>query len=211
MKDTFKVRVVNTKTQSSTTINSTAETLGELKSELSNAGIDYDGMTFLEGSTKTELKDDSSILPTQVPVKVNGAVTGELTNNLVFFLTATAKKIESGAMDRKAAYAAFKANQSLADAFKKSTGKNYTNAATDTLVAFIEKHSVKAPKAAACCNDDFKANVEKYVESLREAGEISDRVYNNLLIVLNGGSVEPEEKFTYSDDDIDRMYGDWMK
>jgi hypothetical protein len=108
MKETFRVSVVNTRTQSRTDIESNAVTLADLKAELSEKGVDYSGMTFMEGSTKVELKDDSSILPTNVPVKRNGVATGETTNNLVFFLTTPNKNIKSGAMTRLEVYAEIK-------------------------------------------------------------------------------------------------------
>ena len=64
-----------------------------------------DGMTFYEGTSKVELKDDASVLPHDVPYK------GQTTNELVFMLTNTNKKIRSGAdMSRADAYAAIKAN-----------------------------------------------------------------------------------------------------
>ena len=128
MKETFTVSVVNTRTQGRNNIESNAETLGQLKEELRAAGISFDGMTFMEGSTKTELKDDSSILPTNVPVKRGGVATGETTNNLVFFLTAPEKHISSGAVaDRKEAYAYMKSHPEVAKAFTAKFGKNYTN------------------------------------------------------------------------------------
>ena len=85
-----KITIVSTKTQKKSVIMSGAETLGELKKDLREAGIDYDGMTFYEGTSKVELKDDASVLPHDVPYK------GQTTNELVFMLTNTNKKIRSG-------------------------------------------------------------------------------------------------------------------
>ena len=76
------------------TIQSSAETLGELKRDLAQNGIDYEGKTFREGLSRTELVDDASVLPRDLEWK------GAKTNNLVFTLTTANKKIRSGAMSR---------------------------------------------------------------------------------------------------------------
>lgn len=85
-----KITIVSTKTQKKSVIMSAATTLAELKTDLRQNGIDYTGMTFYEGTSKTELKNDASVLPHDVPYK------GILTNELVFMLTNTNKKIRSG-------------------------------------------------------------------------------------------------------------------
>lgn len=220
MKETFKVSVVNTRTQSRTDIESNAVTLAELKRDLSNAGIDYSGMTFMEGSTKVELKDDSSILPTNVPVKRNGTATGETTNDLVFFLTTPNKNIKSGAMSRAEAYEYMKENPEAAAAFKSEhEGKNYTNATTVVIVEFIENYTtpvesfipdceVASPKAEVCACPILH-NVMTYVASLEEAGVLDQKYVEGFKAIFNGEDA-PVIKQTYSDSDIDKMYGDWM-
>lgn len=85
-----KITIVETKNQRKSTIMSSASTLAELKSDLRANGIDYSGMTFFEGTSKVELKNDASVLPHDVPYK------GTITNELVFMLTNTNKKIRSG-------------------------------------------------------------------------------------------------------------------
>ena len=125
-----EILIANTKTQKRSKINSTATTLAELKAELSAAGIDYSGMTFTEGISKTQLLDDATQLPSNVIYK------GQLTNNLVILLTNTKKNIASGASDRAAAYMAIKDNN-LQDAVKKYFGRNFTQVSTDALWDFI--------------------------------------------------------------------------
>lgn len=88
--ETRKITIVSTKDQSKKVIMSSATTLAELKSDLRQNGIDYAGMTFFEGTSKTELKNDASVLPHDVPWK------DTVTNELVFMLTNTNKKIKSG-------------------------------------------------------------------------------------------------------------------
>ena len=85
-----KITVVSTRNQKKSVIMSAATTLAELKADLRQNGIDYEGMTFYEGTSKIELKDDNSVLPHDVPYK------GQTTNELVFMLTNTNKKIKSG-------------------------------------------------------------------------------------------------------------------
>lgn len=54
--ETRKITIVSTKSQSKKVIMSSATTLAELKSDLRQNGIDYEGMSFFEGTSKVELK-----------------------------------------------------------------------------------------------------------------------------------------------------------
>ena len=134
-----KITIVSTRNQKKSVIMSAATTLAELKADLRQNGIDYDGMTFYEGTSKVELRDDASVLPHDVPYK------GQLTNELVFMLTNTNKKIRSGAdMSRADAYAAIKA-KGLQEECVKRFGKNFTMCKTADLVALINEKSVSKP------------------------------------------------------------------
>lgn len=141
--ETRKITIVSTKTQKKSVIMSDAETLGELKRDLNEAGIDYDGMTFYEGTSKTELKTDESVLPKDVPY--TNRTTGETknTNELVFMLTNTNKKIRSGAMTRNEAYSVIK-SKCLQKACKDKYGKNFTMCSINDLILLIEEN--KAPE-----------------------------------------------------------------
>lgn len=136
--------VVDSTTQKTSTFQSTAETLAELKADLRAHGINYNGMTIYEGVSKTELKSDNSALPHDVPYK------GGTTNNLVFRLTKSEKNIKSGAMSRPEAYAAVK-KLGLQGAIAEKYGKNFTMCKTADLIAEVEKAQKKsaasAPKA----------------------------------------------------------------
>ena len=123
---------------------SAATTLAELKSDLRANGIDYDGMTFFEGTSKVELKNDASVLPHDVPYK------GTVTNELVFMLTNTNKKIRSGAatMSRAEAYSAIK-SMGLQDACVKKFGKNFTMCKTADLIALVQSNGAAKPAPAA--------------------------------------------------------------
>lgn len=139
-----KITVVQTKNQKKSVIMSAATTLAELKSDLRANGIDYDGMTFFEGTSKVELKNDASVLPHDVPYK------GTITNELVFMLTNTNKKIRSGAtnMSRMEAYNAIK-SMGLQKACVEKFGKNFTMCKTIDLIALIQSNSAAEPVPAA--------------------------------------------------------------
>ena len=100
--ETRTIAIANTKTQKRYTIESAATTLGELQDQMIEQGIDFSGMTFTEGISKTQLLTRESLLPTNVMYK------GQPTNNLVMLLTNPNKQIASGAMNRKELYAKIK-------------------------------------------------------------------------------------------------------
>lgn len=96
-----KITIVDSKLQKRSTIMSEAETLGELKRDLTSNGINYSGKTFMEGLSRSELKEDASILPHDIQ-----RPDGSVTNELVFMLTEPEKKIKSGAtLTRQECYA----------------------------------------------------------------------------------------------------------
>lgn len=125
-----EILIANTKTQKRSKVTTSATTLGELKADLRAAGIDYNGMTFTEGISKTQLLDDSTQLPQNVMYK------GQPTNNLVILLTNTKKNIASGTMSRKEVYQAIKDNN-LQDAVKEEFGRNFTQVPTSDLLVFL--------------------------------------------------------------------------
>lgn len=204
-----KITVVSTQTQRKSVITTGAETLAELKSALDEAGINYDGMTFYEGTSRTELKDNASVLPKDVPYK------GTTTNELVFMLTNTNKKIKSGDMSRAEAYAAIKANN-LQDAVKSKFGKNFTQCRTEDLIGMLAK-SVETKSAAKA----KEAPIEVVDKVARKAiSELVDALYSNdsldsedadniRYILGNAGYKEDEDSkdaSSYSDNDIDNMF-----
>lgn len=130
-----EILIANTKTQKRSKITTSATTLGELKADLRAAGIDYLGMTFTEGISKTQLLDDATQLPQNVMYK------GQPTNNLVILLTNTKKNIASGAMSRKEVYQTIKDNN-LQEAVKKEFGRNFTQVPTSDLLVFIAQNGV---------------------------------------------------------------------
>lgn len=168
-----KILFVMNNSSSQESIMSEAETLGALKADMRRAGINYDNMTFYEGRTRTELKDDASVLPTNVPVAAKGTTPATTTNDLVFMLTTANKKIRSGAGDRPAAYAKIK-QLGLQDACKAKYGKNFTQCSTSDLEALIAGASPK---------------VEPKVEA--PAVKAAPTIGNTAVIISNAGSAKP--------------------
>ena len=208
-----KITVVQTKNQKKSVIMSAATTLAELKSDLRANGIDYDGMAFFEGTSKVELKNDASVLPHDVPYK------GIVTNELVFMLTNTNKKIRSGATSRMKIYAEIK-RRGLQDACLKKFGKNFTMCKTADLIALVQSNGASKPAPVApasnggeCVDTVARAAISKLVEILEDNGTIEYYEKDGVLDIL-GGAVEvaPSEEYKpksaspYSDDEINDMF-----
>lgn len=113
-------------------IESTAVTLGELKRELDNAGINYSGKEFHEGRSRTMLTDDHSLLPDTVMFR------GNPTRELSIILMTPNKKVSSGTLSRKEINQMI-ISRGLQEDVKKEFGRNYTQISSDNLIAFITK------------------------------------------------------------------------
>lgn len=219
-----KVTIINNKTQSQKVIQaSTATTLGELKREMREAGIGYEGMTFFEGHLRAELKDDASILPTNIPYK------GQVVNDLTFLLTAPEKKIKSGAMSRAEAYNAIKA-RGLQDECVKRFGKNFTMCKTQDLIDLLKEDSVlkeekrevvkekpakkevakepvkeeKVVEAAASSEGNVAGALEILLEDLYGSDVIEEGTYDGAMAILKGTTYKVPEKMSRSE--INKMF-----
>lgn len=196
-----KITVISTKTQGKKVIMSSATTLGELKQDLRTAGVDYTDMAFLEGLTKTELKVDESPLPTNVKYK------GNTTNELVFMLTNTNKKIKSGAMTRNEAYSEIKKRHLQSECVKRF-GKNFTMCKTTDLIKLIEE-----VKSSNTKNTNKKESENKFVkaftilvEALEHTDCIDSEVKEEILAIINGKPVDETKKAPYSNSELDEMF-----
>lgn len=221
-----KVTIINNKTQSQKVIQaSSATTLGELKREMREAGIEYEGMTFFEGHLRAELKDDASILPTNIPYK------GQVVNDLTFLLTAPEKKIKSGAMSRAEAYNAIKA-RGLQDECVKRFGKNFTMCKTQDLIDLLSEGSAKAvpvkeekkevvkekatkevketkkeeekPEVTATSEGNVAGALEVLLEDLYGSDVIEEGTYDRAMAVLKGTTYKAPEKMSRSE--INKMF-----
>lgn len=135
-----KITIVTTNSNNKEVIMSSATTLGELKADMREKRINYEGMTFYEGLSKTELTEDASLLPHDIPYK------GTTTNELVFMLTTPNKKIKSGAMTRAEIYDIIR-EKNLSNECMKRFGQHFTRCKTADLIKLIE--SVNNPKPAS--------------------------------------------------------------
>lgn len=216
-----KITIVQTKNQKKSVIMSSATTLSELKDDLRANGIDYSGMTFYEGLSKTELKTDESILPHDI--ERNGVIT----NELVFMLTNTEKKIKSGSMSRAEIYSAIK-SQGLQDECVKVFGRNFTQCSTENLISLIESSkpkTFKAPEVVSeatsnevhcthCCEyNKLKEALDKVVEILYGADIINeyelediDNILESCTVPVISESKNEEDNSPYSDDEINQMF-----
>lgn len=223
-----KITIVQTKNQKKSVIMSSATTLAELKRDLRDNGIDYDGMTFFEGTSKVELKTDDAVLPHDVPYK------GTITNELVFMLTNTNKKIRSGAMSRAEAYAKIKA-LNLSELCKNKYGRNFTQVPTNDLIALIEangnhqqahecprakmfkeeskkEEKVETPVAETQNVDvEARAAIRRLAVMLEDKDIIEDYEKREILDILGGvvnnsEEYKPKSASPYSDDEIDNMF-----
>lgn len=218
-----KVTIINNKTQSQKVIQaSAATTLGELKREMREAGIEYEGMTFFEGHLRAELKDDASILPTNIPYK------GQVVNDLTFLLTAPEKKIKSGAMSRAEAYNAIKA-RGLQDECVKRFGKNFTMCKTQDLIDLLgegapvkeEKKEVvkekatrkevakepvkeEKPEVTATSEGNVAGAMEILLEDLYGSDVIEEGTYDRAMAELKGTDYKEPEKMSRSE--INKMF-----
>lgn len=196
-----KITIVSTKTQKKSVIMSKAETLGQLKQELRTAGIDFEDMSFYEGTSKTELKTDESVLPKDVPY--TNRTTGETknTNELVFMLTNTNKKIKSGAMTRKEAYTAIK-NLNLQKECMITYGKSYTQCSTvdlEALITNVEK------SINSCTNVDVqtKKALQYLIDELYCNGCLT---FDQVVKVKEYLKTVEELSSSYSSKEIDAMF-----
>lgn len=215
------------------TIMSSATTLAELKTDLDNAGISYSGMQFLEGISNTELKNDNSVLPHDVPYK------GRVTNDLVFWLTKSEKNIASGldVLSRQECYAYLK-EHNLGEAVKEEFGKNYTQVDNLNLNAFINKHKngsskeeepkkeepkkpvkeTKAKKANvnnSVVIDKFKEFIEYLEDEIFDVDDLDDdddyfNMKNEILNLLGAFDGVEKVESPYSNDEIEDMFKDMM-
>jgi hypothetical protein len=181
-----RITVISTKTQRKQIIMSAATTLEELKRDLEAANVDYEGMTFYEGLSKTELKDNKSLLPHDISYK------GQVTNELVFMLTNPNKKIASGVLSprRQKLYEEIK-RSNLEYKCKEKYNKVYTQCSDNDLIHLIAENSTES----CACKD-----TNDYI-TLTEEDELHDVLYRR-------SSCEPDEleNSPYSRSEIDNMF-----
>lgn len=210
-----KITVYNIANSQKQVINSSATTLGELKREMTAAGISTAGKDIFEGITKTEFKSDDSILPQNVNYK------GTVTNDLVIMLAESNKKIKSGA-SRADLYSKIK-EYGLQQTVKDAMGKNFTQCSSKDLqdmITLYEENCDGLLEESDKEIDDFKDS-DEVSESPRDCQAIYDRAtkliadlthcVNRLSEILGDnckkceGCTRDFNESPYSDDELEEM------
>lgn len=152
-----------------------ANTLGELKSLMRAKDIDIENMDFMEGVSNVILRDDNSVLPSHILYK------GSYTDNLFVYLSLKNKKISSGVMNRREAYAYIKDN-SLEGEVKEKFGRNFTQVPTDDLLRFIDRHNTsKVVNRSDCpkCDEDNGPDVlTQFTNLLKAFNALVDKLFD---------------------------------
>lgn len=218
-----KITVVSTVTQAKNVVETAATTLRELKEALRNAHIPFDGMTFYEGLSHTEMLTDDAVLPHDIMYR------GAPTNELVFMLTVPNKKINSGSDLSEARVALYDAIRSMhleGDCIAKF-GKNFTQCKNSELMSLIEEHdsrneSAKEESSCECCGCSDELFKIKTVLSGVIAALVVERNINpgfgSRCIAILGTDVskadkvfgfgeEKKDESPYSNDEINDMFG----
>ena len=201
--ETRKITVVDSQSQSVKVIMSAAETLGELKQDLSANGYSLENKAFYEGLTRIELKTDNSILPHDVPRN------GTTTNELVIRITTAQKKINSG-MTRAEVYQAIK-EKNLAETVKNIYGKNFTQCSTVdllTVIATSGNNEVTAPSDESVVHPNAEL-IEKSIAKLQELLNSGSNLSDAEIFALNSfidGNLKEALVSPYSEEELESMF-----
>lgn len=202
-----KVIVLVQSTGKKSVVEGEIKTLADLKHFMNVQGVDYpQECEFKEAKTKTIFVDNDAVLPTGVEWK------GEVSDDLIMYVTAPKKKIKSGVMNRKEVFEYIKKNN-LQDDVKERFGKNFTQVSTDNLLKLIDSVSKKEIKTSNKNNkkeekkvvenksvettsntDVILDNLKDTIESLYEEDELNKYAYENLISILSGNENKAEKK-----------------
>lgn len=196
-----KITVLDSATQQKVEIMTDASTFGQLKAAIEAHGISTNGKDFLEGITKTQPTSDDSQLPTNVNFR------GTTTNNLVYMMTNTNKKISSG-VDRKELYAAVK-EYNLVDVVKNKYGRNYTQVSNDALAEVVAAHTESLKSACVECSvcEDYNDIVFAIASMLVNLNNnIRTKVIECMNSILDTVEEQTPKSIEFSSKDLDEMF-----
>lgn len=190
---------------------SSAETLGELKVDMSAQGINCVDKVFMEGLTHTEFSRDDAVLPKDVKYH------DEVTNELVFMVTEPNQKIKSGiSAERQYLYDKIKI-LNMETIVKNLTGYNYQNLSTAKLKEIYSKSvtmetRTESPKEPISF-EGKSANSKEYQDVIR-AAEASISALSNCISALNkiitntvnDNSDKKCVKTSYQDTELENMF-----
>lgn len=190
-----------------------AQTLGELKRIFDAKGINYENMDFMEGVSNTILRDDSSVLPTNIPYK------GRTVNDLFIYLSVKNKKVASGLVDTtsRKEMVSFIKEHNLQAEIKDEFGTDYTHVSNKELAYFLEcreaNNGDENPKerdnetvcSAEVTLEDVVDILQDLVASLYNNDYVSEDIYH--MVMALGKNVptkdnEPKSNFADDIDDI---------
>ena len=210
-----KVTILSNKGTNTKVINTLATTRGELELDMTAAGINFEGMSFFEGISKTELMDSNSALPSNLTYK------GQVTNDLVILLTVKDKKIASGLdRTRKEIYKEINENN-FQDEISSIYNKSYTILPNTLLNEFLDNKMVVKESISELDLNVFQQTsfaLILIIDELIESGMLSDTTYDKLNTIF-GGDLEKiinivnnsgVIKDDYEKEDLDKMF-DFVK
>ena len=208
-----KVTILSNKGTNTKVITTLATTRGELELDMTAAGINFEGMSFFEGISKTELMDSNSTLPSNLTYK------GQITNDLVILLTVKDKKIASGLdRTRKEIYKEINENN-YNDEISSIYNKSYTILPNTVLNEFLDSKIVnKELESELDVFQQISFALILIIDELIESGMLSDTTYDKLNIIF-GGDLEKiinivnssgVNKSDYEKEDLDKMF-DFVK
>lgn len=201
-----KITIKDSFTNSRYVVEGDINTFGELKEAARAKGMSVEGKDWCEAITRTMPTDNASILPSNVTFK------GNITNDLVFLVTNTNKKISLGALSRIECYQKIK-ELGLQTDIKNTLGVNsYTNASTEDLNVYLESVEGEVNEVAD--------NTEKEEDAPTVSPEIINGAmqhaltnYKNVLLGLVEDITRLQHEVSevlykgspYTDDEIDEL------
>ena len=180
-----------------------ATTLGELKQILIAKGINTTDMDFMEGVSNVVLRDDDSVLPSNIPYK------GTTTNDLFIYLSLKNKKIASGVdfMSRKELLQYIREN-GLGHLVMEEFGRNCTQVSTAELQRFVDENTDET--AIEPAEENVETPVDARIKAVEDAFDaLLDTLHDEELLssyqveeireILHKG-VEKKVKSTFEED-----------
>lgn len=184
-----------------------ANTLSDIKNLMDDNDIPYNDRDFIEAVSHTQLIDDNSVLPSNVPYK------GKTTNDLLIYMTYNNMRVKSGARTRKELYQII-AHNDLKDEIKETFGKNYTHVTTADLDKYITdvvsstsepedwKVEPEAQEERAGTGHAHDSSLYDILEQMNRNVDRLIQMSESMLEILKGRKEEDKVEPGFSDDEI---------
>lgn len=148
------VTVYSTKGQNTQKVETEANTWGELKKDLTKAGVEYSGMKAIIGETKTVLELENAVLPKGLTIG------GVVTDNFCLFLSAAKQKaglINSESASYGELKSFIKTERAKSEANSKLFG-DYTHSTTEGLRKLVKKYQSKSVGSSSSVTSQPKSS-----------------------------------------------------